>query len=119
MSIKKQAGMSIYMLSYIFVTLGFVGFIGLKMFNPITDYLTVQKMLQSIAGRELKEGASVADIRKGFAARAVIDYQNAVKAEDLEITKEGNDTIVTAEWQAKVPLFANVSLVVDFRVSTQ
>lgn len=116
---KKQQGMSIYMLMYVFITVGFAGFIALRMFTPITDYFTVQKMLQSIAGRELKEGASVADIRKGFAARAVIDYQNSVKAEDLEITKEGNDTIVTAEWQVKVPLFANVSLVVDFRASTQ
>lgn len=116
---KKQHGMSIYMLMYVFVTLGFVGYLGLKCFNPMMEYLSVKKVFSSMATTELRDGSSVADIRKGFERRAVIDNISAIKKEDLEIVKEGNDTIMTAEWQVKVPIASMVSLVLDFKVSSQ
>lgn len=116
---KKQHGMSIYMLMYVFVTLGFVGYLGLKCFNPVMEYLSIKKVLSSMASVELKDGSSVAEIRKGFDRRAVIDNIQVVKKEDLEIVKEGNDTIVTVEWQVKVPIAAMVSLVLDFKASSQ
>lgn len=116
---KKQQGMSIYMLIYIFITVGFVGFIGLKAFNPVMEYLSVKKVLSSMANVELKDGSTVAAIRTGFERRAVIDNITTIKKEDLEIVKEGNDTIVTAEWSVKLPLFSMVSLVIDFKASSQ
>lgn len=116
---KKQQGMSIYMLIYIMVTLGFVGFIGLKCFNPVMEYLSIQKVLSSMASVELKDGSSVADIRKGFERRAIIDNITSIKKEDLEVVKDGNDTIVSAEWSVKLPLFSMVSIVLDFKASSQ
>jgi len=116
---KKQLGMSIYMLMYVFITVGFAGFIGLKLFNPAMEYMSIQKVLSSMANVELKDGSSVVDIRKGFERRAIIDNIQAVKKDDLEVSKEGNDTIVTAEWQVKIPLFAMASLVLDFKASSQ
>lgn len=116
---KKQQGMSIYMLIYIFVTVGFVGFIAMKCFNPVLEYMAVQKVLSSMASVELKDGSSVADIRKGFERRAIIDNITSIKKEDLEVIKEGNDTIVTAEWSVKLPLFSMASLVIDFKASSQ
>lgn len=116
---KKQQGMSIYMLIYIFITVGFAGFIALKAFNPMMEYLSVQKVLSAMASVELKDGSSVVDIRKGFERRAIIDNITAIKKEDLEIVKEGNDTIVSAEWSVKLPLFSMVSIVLDFKASSQ
>lgn len=116
---KKQQGMSIYMLMYVFVTVGFVGFIALRCFNPVMEYLSIQKVLSTMATAELKDGSSVADIRKGFERRAIIDNITSIKKEDLEISKEGNDTIVTAEWTVKLPIVSMVSLVIDFKASSQ
>ncbi len=116
---KKQLGMSIYMLMYLFITIGFVGFVGLRCFNPVMEYLSIQKVLSTMSTAELKDGSSVADIRKGFERRAIIDTITSIKKEDLEITKEGNDTIVSAEWSVKLPLFSMVSIVLDFKASSQ
>jgi hypothetical protein len=33
--------------------------------------------------------------------------------------KDGNDTIVSAEWSVKLPLFSMVSIVLDFKASSQ
>jgi Domain of unknown function (DUF4845) len=104
---------------YVFVTLGFVGYVGLRCFNPLMEYVSIKKVLSSMASAELKDGSSVADIRKGFERRAIIDNIQTIKKEDLEVIKEGNDTVITAEWQVKVPIGGIVSIVLDFKVSSQ
>ena len=78
----------------------------------------MKKIIASMAyGEEVKSG-TVAEIRRSFDRRATIDYQKSVTAEDLEITKEGNETVVTAAWQQKIPLFTGYTLIVDFSAST-
>jgi hypothetical protein len=41
-----------------------------------------------------------------------------VKGEDLEVTKEGGETVLTAAWSVKVPMVANISTCLDFVVTT-
>jgi hypothetical protein len=116
---KKQSGMSIYMLMYVFVTVGFAGLIGLKVFPPYLEYFAVKKIFASMANEEAKTAESVKDIRSGFGRRASIAYVTVVKEADLEISKEGGETVVSANWEVKVPLFAQASLVLDFAASTK
>ena len=37
-----------------------------------------------------------------------------MKASDLEITKDGQDVVITFQYRKEVPLVANVGLFVDF-----
>ena len=39
---------------------------------------------------------------------------NVLGADDIEVTKEGNDVVISANYTVKVPLFKNISLVFDF-----
>jgi hypothetical protein len=41
-----------------------------------------------------------------------------VKGDDLEITKEGGETVVTANWSVKIPMVSNASACLDFTVTT-
>ena len=41
-----------------------------------------------------------------------------MRGEDLEITKEGGEAVVTANWSVKVPIVANFSACLDFSVTT-
>ena len=38
---------------------------------------------------------------------------------DLDISKAGGETIVTAAWSQKVPLFYNLNACMDFVVTTE
>jgi len=114
---KNQRGMSIYAILYVLITLGFVGYIGMMVFTPMMEYMSVKKVFSSMSNQELSDGSDARLIRNGFDRRATIDNINAIKSADLEITKEGNTTVITVAWTVKVPLFWIVSLVLDFNVT--
>ena len=103
---------------FYFVVAALVMFLGLKLVPVYIDYFTVKKIISSMAYSEEVKTGTVAEIRRSFDRRATVDYQKSVTADDLEITKEGNETVVTAAWQQKIPLFTGYTLVVDFSTST-
>lgn len=117
MTMKKQRGMSIYGILYLLITLGFVGYIGMMIFTPLVEYMSVKKVFTAMSNQELKDGSSVLAIRVGFDRRATIDDIRSIKGADLEIGKDGNETTVAASWTIKVPLFWIVSIVLDFNAS--
>ena len=116
---KKQHGMSIYGLMYLLLTLGFVGYIGLKVFPAYLEYYSVKKILATMANEEAKNANSVKEIRDGFDRRATIGYVTVVTGADLEITKEAGESVISASWAVKMPLFASASVVLDFNASTK
>jgi hypothetical protein len=102
------------------ITLGILGFLGVmaaKLMPAYIDYFSVKKMFATMeqAG-DLK--LSVRDIRKSFDTRNAIENVQAVKGDDLEITKEGGETVVTASWSVKIPMVSNVAACLDFTVTT-
>ena len=116
---KKQHGMSIYGLMYVLLTLGFAGYIGLKVFPAYLEYYSVKKILATMANEEAKNANSVKEIRDGFDRRATIGYVTVVTGADLEITKEAGESVISASWAVKLPLFASASVVLDFNAATK
>ena len=113
-----QQGAGFIVVVFYFVVAALVMFLGLKLVPVYIDYFTVKKIISSMGYSEEVKTGTVAEIRRSFDRRATVDYQKSVTADDLEITKEGNETVVTAAWQQKIPLFTGYTLVVDFSTST-
>ena len=113
----KQRGVTLMGLIVTLGVLGFLAVMAAKLMPAYIDYFAVKKIFKSMeqAG-DLKN--SVRDIRKSFDTRNTIEDVRSVKGEDLEVTKEGGETILTASWSVKVPLVANVSACLDFNVTT-
>ncbi len=117
-SITKQRGISFYSLLFVFAVVGATGLLGLKVVPHYLDYFTVKKILASIASQPDFNTETVAEIRKSFDRRMTIDYANNLRGEDLEITKDGGQTVITANWTVNTPLFANWVLVINFTATT-
>ncbi len=66
------------------------------------------------AGCSLAASITAADVRRAFDRRATIDDITVITPADLEITKDGSDFVIAFAYQKKVPLFANVSVLIDF-----
>ena len=115
---KRQRGVSFIILMVYFAMAAFVLLLGMKVLPAYLDYFTVKKILASMATSEEVRSGTVKEIRDSFSRRAVIDYQKSVTTDDLEITKEGSETVVTAAWQARLPLFTSWTLLIDFSAST-
>src|SRR5258708_36224637 len=114
---RKQRGLSLVNLIVGLAVVGFLGVMAAKLLPAYIEYFQVKKILSTMeqAG-DLKN--SVRDIRKSFETRNAIEDVKSVKGEDLEITKEGGETVVSVNWSAKVGLVSNISACLDFAVTT-
>ena len=114
---QKQRGISLMGLIVTLGVLGFLAVMAAKLMPSYIDYFAVKKMFKSMeqAG-DFKN--SVREIRRSFDTRNTIEDVKSVKGDDLEISKEGGETIVSANWSVKVPLVSNVSACLDFSVTS-
>ena len=109
---RKQRGLSMttFLVVAVIIVFGAIGF--MKVGPAYMEYFKVKKAVSAVA----VEGRSgtVADVRKGFDRRAVIDDIDIIGGNDLEVSKDGNEVVVAFAYTKKVGLFSNISLVIEF-----
>ena len=115
---KKQRGVSLTGLIVVLVLLGMSAMLGFKLFNPCMQYFTIQKTFKVLAQNPEFRSGNRKDIQNAFQRYALIDGITAISGDDIEVTKNGNTLVLSASYSVKVPLVANVSLLVDFAPSS-
>ena len=113
----KQQGVSLMGLIITLAVLGFLGVMAAKLMQAYIEYFAVKKIFSSMEQAGDLKG-TVRDIRKSYETRNAIEDVKSVKGEDLEVTKEGGETVVSAAWSVKVPMVHNLSACIDFAVTT-
>jgi Tfp pilus assembly major pilin PilA len=113
----KQRGVSLTGLIITLAVLGFLAVMAAKLMPAYIEYFAVKKMFAAMDQAGDTKG-TVRDIRRSFDTRNAIEDVKSVRGEDLEITKEGGETVITATWSTKVPLVSNISACLDFMVTT-
>lgn len=112
---KKQSGVSMGGFLLVLVVLFFAALLGFKLFTPYSQYLTIKKHFKTLA--------NTPEVRAGTRKDAVIAYQryamidsvdSVVGPEDIEVTKDGGEVVISASYAVKVPMFGNISLLLDF-----
>ena len=114
---RKQSGISLMNLIVGLGVLGFLGVMAAKLLPSYVEYFAVKKMFASMEQAGDLKG-SVREIRSSFERRNAIEDVKSVRGEDLEVTKEGGEAVVSASWSVRVPMVANVSTCLDFTVTT-
>ena len=114
---SAQRGVSLGGLLVILFILVIVGIMSLKLIPSYMEYYKAKGGISAIA-RE-RPNATPADVRKSFDARAVIDDITSIKGQDLDITKEGNATVISFTYRKEIPLFANVGVFIDFAANSK
>jgi len=92
------------------VVFGAIAF--MKIGPAYQEYFSVKRAVAATALDA--RSATVLEVRRGFERRAVIDNIDVIGSQDLEISKEGNDVVISFSYTKKVPLFGNVSLLFEF-----
>lgn len=115
---RNQLGVSLSGLLITSVILAMIALLGMKVLPPVIEYLQIVKTLKAI-NNDPAAKASVADVRKSFDRRASVDDIASVTAQDLEITKDGSDIVISFAYEKRIPLFSNVSLLIDFQGSSK
>lgn len=113
---KDQRGVAISGLLLWGFVLVFVALLGMKVVPEYLDYFKILKSVKSISA-----GASdqtVPQIRAAFDKYADVNYLKTIRGADLDISKEGNTVVIAFSYEKRIPLFYNVSLLIDFQGSS-
>jgi hypothetical protein len=114
---RKQHGISLMGTIVGLAVLGFIAIMAAKLLPAYAEYYSVRKILATMQQAGDTKG-TVREIRYNFEKRNAIEDVKSVRGEDLEITKEGGEAVVTANWSVRVPMVGNVSACLDFSVTT-
>jgi len=115
---KFQRGLSLNTLLLGGMVLALLALLAMKAIPPWIEYGNLLKAVKGTATDGSLKDAPMAKVREAFARRADMDDVKSVTAQDLEITKEGGELVISFQYESKVPLFKNVSLVFDFEGSS-
>ena len=114
----KQHGLSFSgFIAGVFV-LVFASVFGLKLIPAYMQDARIKNILVAIASDPEMQKATPRDIRLSFGKRAEIDDIKAIKAEDIQISKNGERLVLSASYPVLIPLAGNVSLYLDFNPSS-
>ena len=113
---KHQRGVALSGLIFWGIVITLVAVLGMKVVPTTVEYY---KILKDIKATVAKVGpdATVADVRKTFDNFANID-QLDFKPEQLDVSKEKGKIVVSFDYDKRIPLFGNVSLVINYKGST-
>jgi len=113
---RKQRGLSMVTFLLVAVVLIFGALIFMKVGPAYKEYFEVKRAVTATAADS--RNSSVAEVRRSFERRAIVDSIDVIGAADLDISKEGNEVVVSFSYTKKVPLFGNVSLLFEFSGSS-
>lgn len=115
---KYQRGLSLNTLMIGGAVVALLSLLAMKSAPPWIEYGNLTKAVKGTAGDTSLKDATVTQVRAAFTKRADMDDIKSITAQDLDITKEGGELVISFSYSKKVPLFHNVSLVFDFEGSS-
>jgi Domain of unknown function (DUF4845) len=113
----KQRGISLSGLIFWLAIGGFLVIMVAKLLPSYVEYFSVKKMFATMEQAGDLKG-TVRDIRRTYDTRNAIEDVKSVRGDDIEVTKEGGETVITATWSVKIPMVYNISACLDFVVTT-
>lgn len=115
----SQRGMTFFGF-FMFCAIGLVLVVlpALKLVPAYMENGKIKQHFVAIANDPDMKNANPREIRDAFSKRTSIDDIKAITPEDIEISKNGNELVLSANYFVKIPLAANASLYLDFNPSS-
>ena len=114
---RQQRGLSLVRMIIGLAIVGFLFVMGAKLLPAYLEYYNVKKVFAQMKQAGAFKG-TVKEIRYEFDKRNAIEDIRSIASSDLEVTKEGGETVVSASWSAKIPMVGNASACLDFYVTS-
>ena len=113
---KNQRGITLVGMVVVCIVIVLVAIGGLKIAPAYIEYFKIKKAIVGIAQTNSK--GTVGEVREAFNRRAAIDDIEVIAGRDLEVTKEGDELVISFAYPRRISLFGNVSVVFDFAASS-
>jgi len=114
MRIHGQKGLSLsgfLMWAVLFIIVALIAF---KVGPPYMEFLTIQSQLKAIANHPEGRNGVRRVVEDLFDRRSAIENISSVRAKDLQIAKDGDRAVISAEYTVCVPLVLNIRVCMDY-----
>lgn len=113
---KYQRGVALSGLIFWGIVIALIAVLGIKVTPTTIEYYKILKDCKAVAAKASPD-STVPDIRKAFDRFGEID-QLAFDSKQLDISKDNGRIVIEFAYEKRIPLFWNVSLLIDYRGST-
>jgi hypothetical protein len=114
-SLARQQGLSLIGFLFWGALVAFFLLIAIRMAPAYAEYFEVKKTMEkSIAEYN---GNNAYEVRRNYDLKASAGYAEDIKGKDIEFSRENGQLVMSVAWTRKLPLFGNVSLLLDFDVT--
>lgn len=114
----KQQGIGLFGMFFVAMGLVFIAIGVMKLVPAYVEYMAINKVFSAmVADPELKD-ARPSQIRESYTRRSGIDNITSVKADDIDISRDNGQLVLSAQYHVEKPLFDNIGIYIDFAPST-
>lgn len=111
---SRQQGVSLPGLMTWSAVIVLAAILGMRLIPAYIEFAAVKRALVAIASdAELRNAGSHA-IRLAFDKRASVDNIKSIHGSDVVINKQNEELVLNVNYTVTKPLFANLSLLIDF-----
>ena len=114
---KYQRGVALSGLIFWGVIFFLVAVLGMKVAPTTIEYYKILKNTKAVVG-QIPAEATVGDVRRAFDKYAEVDHLVEFQSNQLDISKENGKVVIEFAYEKRIPLFLNVSLLIDYQGST-
>lgn len=114
---KRQGGWTIWSMMFTLSTLGFIAFIAMQLVPVYATNSNVKNAMKtSVRNTDVKK-ITRGQIIKGMRQQLYLDggVDDIDYKTDLKVTRDKFKLFITVDYESRVPLFANISILVDFK----
>jgi Domain of unknown function (DUF4845) len=114
-SIRRQRGVTFLGWLFLLIPVAIVFYTGIRLTPIYLNYMRVAHSLEQTAS-SFKDGSTLDrnSIRNSLAKQFDVQSIEFPAVKDITIQRDGTSWVIEAKYQDVAPLFANVSLLIDF-----
>lgn len=112
--INAERGVSLSGLIVVLVVLGALALVVIRVVPAYIEYRAIKGAIVKAKA----SGGSVREMQQSFDKNADINDVSAITGRDLVISRDSGDTEISFQYEKRIPLAGNVSLLIDFAGTT-
>lgn len=100
------------------IVLVFVALLGFKIGPPYVEYMTIQGQLRAVANDPEGRNGVRGVVEDLFDRRRAIENISSITGKDIQIAREGDRVVLSAEYSVCVPVVLNIRACMDYSASS-
>lgn len=113
---NRQRGLALSALLLWGVLIALVSILAIRILPEVIDYYKIRQAVKAVAADAGSK--TVPEIRQAFGKYIEVEHVQTLAPADLDIFKEDNQVVIAFSYERRIPLLANVSLLIDFSGSS-